>query len=197
MGVYEINEIFVEIIRFHILMSLEQLKFPIGKYQKPDFFSEEIVEKYMADIASFPARLRKEVEHLSDEQLDTPYRPDGWTIRQVIHHCADSHMNALIRLKLALTEENPIIKPYREELWAESEDSKKMPIQPSLWILEGVHIRWTVLLTSLSNSDLKRKFTHPEHGLEFTLNENMGNYAWHCNHHLAHITTLKQNKTWI
>lgn len=177
-------------------MNIEQLKFPIGKFKKPENITNEILTSWKNDIATFPLRLKKEVDNLSDNQLDTPYRPDGWTIRQVVHHCADSHINSFIRFKLAITENNPTIKPYYEERWAELTDSKYFPIEPSLKILEGIHYRWSELLDKLTNEDLEKTFTHPEHNKTFTLLENIGVYAWHCNHHLAHITTLKVRNNW-
>lgn len=177
-------------------MTIEQLKFPIGPFVKPNVLTEELLTTYISDIEKFPARLRNEVENLTEEQLDIPYRPGGWTIRQVVHHCADSHMNSLTRFKLALTEEKPFIKPYFEERWAELADSKTMPIDAALKMLEGLHQRWTVLLKSLKTSDWSKSFIHPEHGKEFRLDENVGIYAWHCNHHLAHITTLKLTNKW-
>lgn len=177
-------------------MPLEQLKFPIGKFERPSSITQEMIQKWISDISSFPARLTQEVALLTDEQLDTPYRPNGWTIRQVVHHCADSHMNSLLRFKLALTEDWPTIKPYREDLWAELTDSLEMPIQPSLLILEGIHARWTELLQSLTVKQLERVFIHPEHGKTFRIDENMGIYAWHCNHHLAHITETKKRNKW-
>lgn len=175
---------------------LNQLKFPIGKFQKPAAFTDELQQQYIRDIESFPERIAKEVAHLSDAQLDTTYRPDGWTIRQVVHHCADSHMNSLTRFKLALTEDKPTIKPYYEERWAELADSKTLPVQPSLLLLQGLHTRWTMLLRSLTKEQWTRSFIHPEHGKEFRLEENLGIYAWHCNHHLAHITELKKRRNW-
>ncbi len=175
---------------------LEALKYPIGKYTKPESLTEEVLQDNINDIQSFPTRLREAVSNLNDAQLDTPYRPDGWTIRQVVHHCADSHMNSLIRFKLALTEDSPTIKPYYEERWAELADSKTMPIASGLTLLEGLHQRWIVLLNSLSEAEFKRTFIHPEHGKSFRLDENVGVYAWHCNHHLAHITSLKTRMQW-
>ena len=177
-------------------MELENLKFPIGKFAKPATITNAILEKWIDDISTFPARLVSEVVDLTDEQLDTPYRPNGWTIRQVIHHCADSHMNSLVRLKLALTEEEPTIKPYFEERWAELDDNKNMPINSSLKMLEGIHERWTFLLKNLSEDHHKRVFIHPEHGMKFRIDENIGVYAWHCNHHLAHITETKKRNNW-
>ena len=175
---------------------LQYLRFPIGPFKKPEIISKELLQQWISDIQSFHIRLKNEVQHLNDKQLDTPYRENGWTIRQVVHHCADSHMNSLIRFKLALTEEKPTIKPYFEERWAELADSKTMDISPSLKMIEGIHARWTVLLKSLNEEDLKRTFIHPEHGKEFRVDENIGIYAWHCNHHLAHITELKKSKNW-
>jgi hypothetical protein len=163
------------------------LQFPIGQYIKPETITNKQIDSYIQTIESFPNRLKELVINLSEDQLNTTYRPGGWTIRQVIHHCADSHMNSLTRFKLALTEEKPTIKPYFEEKWAELADSKLMPIAPALQMLNGIHARWTVLLKSLTKSDLSRSFIHPEHGKEFRLDENIGVYAWHCDHHLAHI----------
>jgi len=177
-------------------MALEQLKHPIGKFEKPEIITKDILAKWISEISTFPTRLINEVNHLTDEQLDTPYRPNGWTIRQVIHHCADSHMNSLIRFKLALTEDQPTIKPYFEERWAELFDSKSMPIPPSLKIIEGIHDRWTTLLNNLNNEDYQRVFIHPEHGKRIRIDENIGIYAWHCNHHLAHITEAKKTYNW-
>lgn len=175
---------------------IEKLKFPIGKFKAPEKIIIDQLEQWIDEISAFPSKLNLEVIHLSDQQLDTPYRPNGWTIRQVIHHCADSHMNSFIRLKLALTEEQPTIKPYFEERWAELVDTKHMPIQPSLKILEGVHERWTALLKNLNKDDHQRIFIHPEHGRKFSIDENVGIYAWHCKHHLAHITETKKKYNW-
>lgn len=177
-------------------MTTHTLRFPIGHFQKPDVITPQIVQNWITEIAAFPEQLIKEVTGLTDEQLNTPYRPDGWTIRQVVHHCADSHMNSLIRFKLALTEDTPTIKPYFEDRWAELVDSKTMPVEPALKTLEGIHARWVVLLNSLSEVDLSKTFIHPEHGNEISLRENTGVYAWHGKHHLAHITVLKQSKGW-
>lgn len=177
-------------------MEIEKLKFPIGQFNKPEKITKDVLEQWVNDISTFPARLTSEVINLTDEQLDTQYRPDGWTIRQVIHHCADSHMNSLTRLKLTLTEDEPTIKPYFEDRWAELADTKNMPVQPSLKMLEGIHERWTVLLKKLTDENYKRVFIHPEHGKTFRVDENIGVYAWHCNHHLAHITETKKRHHW-
>jgi hypothetical protein len=177
-------------------MNTEELKFPIGKFKKPEVITRDNIKTWIAEIESFPERLKNEVDHLTDEQLNTRYRPDGWIIRQVVHHCADSHMNSFTRFKLALTENNPTIKPYAEDLWAELVDSKFYPISSSLQILEGIHERWTHLLKNLSSDQLKRTFIHPSSNEIVSIDENIGIYAWHGNHHLAHITSLKQKMNW-
>jgi hypothetical protein len=176
---------------------LEKLKFPIGHFVKPAELTKKLRETFIHDIEGFPDRLEKEVASLNEEQLDTEYRPKGWTIRQVVHHCSDSHMNSLTRFKLTLTEDKPTIKPYWEDRWAELADSKTMPVAPALQMLKGLHARWTVLLKSVKEEEWQRSFIHPEHGKEITLGENIGIYAWHCNHHLAHITQLKARKNWL
>lgn len=178
-------------------MNETNLQYPIGKFQKPDEFTDEILIELINTLEDFPSKIRTETENLSDEQLDTVYRPGGWTIRQVVNHCADSHMNSLMRFKLALTEDEPEIKPYFEDRWAELEDSKNMNIDAALKMLEGIHERWTVLLRSLSKDQLSRTFIHPEHGMKFRLDENIAVYTWHCDHHLAHIKELKKRKNWI
>jgi hypothetical protein len=177
-------------------MDIERLKFPIGKFDKPTTITKEILEIWISDISIFPKKLTSQVLYLTNKQLDTQYRPDGWTIRQVVHHCADSHMNSLTRLKLALTEDRPIIKPYFEERWAELIDTKSMPIKPSLKMIEGIHQRWTVLLNNLTDEQYARVFIHPEYGKTFRVDENIGVYAWHCNHHLAHISETVKRENW-
>ncbi len=178
-------------------MTIEHLKFPIGKFDKPIVITRDLLNTWISDISTFHNRLSNEVRSLTDEQLDTQYRPNGWTIRQVVHHCADSHMNSLTRLKLTLTEDKPTIKPYFEDRWADLLDTKSMPIQPSLHMLEGIHARWTVLLNNLTDDQLERVFVHPEHGKTFRVDEHIGIYAWHCNHHLAHIIETKKRNNWI
>ena len=177
-------------------MSLEKLKYPIGKFEKPSIITKEIITNWISAIEIFPSKLKKEVLKLSDLQQDTPYRENGWTIRQVIHHCADSHINSFIRFKLAITEDQPTIKPYFEDKWAELIDSKNMPIAPSLKILEGIHQRWTILLNNLTEEQLSKAFIHPESQKHIRLDENIGIYAWHGNHHLAHITEIKRRNGW-
>lgn len=175
---------------------MEELKYPIGHYQKPNVFTKEILSEAISAIEQFPKKIKQEVEGLTDEQLDTPYRPDGWTVRQVVHHCADSHINAFIRIKVALTENTPTIKPYAEALWAELADGKTLPVQPSLSIIENVHLRWVTVLKNMKAEEFDRIFSHPEKGKELSLHESTGMYAWHCKHHLAHITGLKKRKGW-
>ena len=177
-------------------LELEKLRYPIGKFSAPDIYSNEYLSNKIAEIESFPEKLKKEVSQLNNEQLDTTYRPDGWTIRQVIHHCADSHINCFVRIKWALTEEKPIIKFYHEDLWGELSDNRTMPIEPTLSLLEGLHFRLAYLMRNLSQNDLKKSFIHPEHSREFKIEEIIGTYAWHGNHHLAHITELKKRKAW-
>ncbi len=175
---------------------MEELKYPIGHYQKPNVFTKEILSEAISVIEQFPKKIKQEVEGLTDEQLDTPYRPHGWTVRQVVHHCADSHINAFIRIKMALTENTPTIKPYAEALWAELADGKTLPVQPSLSIIENVHLRWVTVLKNMKDEAFDRSFIHPEKGKELSLHESTGMYAWHCKHHLAHITELKKRKGW-
>lgn len=177
-------------------MNLEQLKYPIGKYLRPNIITKEMISSWIEDISTLPTKLEGAVKNLSQEQLETPYRPDGWTLKQVVHHLADSHLNAFIRIKLALTEDQPTIKPYFEERWAELEDGKNMPIEASLKMISGIHARWTVLLKSLSDSDFERTFIHPEHGRIWRIDGVVGLYAWHGNHHLAHITETVNRNGW-
>lgn len=172
------------------------LRYPIGKFIAPEVYTTDYLAERIEEIAQFPTLLKNEVSQLTEEQLDTPYREGGWTIRQVIHHCADSHINCFIRIKWALTEDTPTIKYYYEDRWGELEDNLKMPIEPSLTLLEGLHFRLTYLMKSLSDSDLEKSFIHPEHNASFQIKEIIGTYAWHSLHHLAHITELKKRKGW-
>lgn len=174
---------------------MEELKYPIGHYKTPDIFTKGILNTYITTIEEFPKKIRMVTEGLTQAQLDVPYRPEGWTIAQVVNHCADSHMNAHIRIKLALTEETPIIKAYRQELWAELADAA-MPLHFALQTIEGVHARWAAVLKSLNEEQWNRGFIHPEKGRELSLKEATGSYAWHCEHHLAHITGLKKRMGW-
>ena len=167
--------------------NLEALKFPIGHFAKPEFIVAKDIEYWIETIALFPSRIKKITSNLSTEELHWRYRPEGWKIKQVVHHCADSHMNSFIRFKLALTEDNPTIKPYDEAKWATLTDGDCDDISASLLILEGIHARWTILLKSFDESHLSKTFTHPESKKRYELKEAIGLYAWHCNHHFAHI----------
>lgn len=146
-------------------------------------------------IAAAPLRMREAVAGLDAAQLDTPYREGGWTVRQVVHHVPDSHMNAYVRVKLALTEDEPTIKPYEEAAWAQLPDSRITPVEVSLALLEALHTRWVDLLRAMDGADFKRSFRHPEHGA-VTLDWLVGMYAWHSRHHVAHITSLRERMGW-
>ena len=174
----------------------ENLSYPIGKFQKPGKITAAQRAAYLADIAAFPARLCSAAVNLSDAQLDTPYRPGGWTIRQLIHHVADSHMNAYIRFKLTLTEDNPTIRPYEEQDWAELPEARTAPISLSLDLLTHLHRRWVEALKALREEDYQRSYFHPADKATVTLETAMGLYAWHCNHHLAHLTRLVEREGW-
>jgi DinB superfamily len=169
------------------MIDLEKLKFPIGVFVKPDLMSENDIQKWIETIKNFPERIKSLTQNLSTEQLNWPYRPEGWTINQVVHHCGDSHMNSLIRFKLALTEDLPVVKPYEEAIWAILADVTTEDLTASMQIIEGVHSRWTLLLKSFTAIEFNRKFLHSASGKIFTLDEALGLYAWHCNHHIAHI----------
>ncbi len=170
-------------------------RYPIGKYQGPESITAETRKGWIDDIASMPALLNAAVSGLEGDQLEAPYRDGGWTIRQTVHHLADSHMNSFIRFKLALTEDNPTIKPYEEKLWAELPDSKG-DIGVSLALIESMHTRWVWLLQSMSEADYKKTFVHPQSGKPSTLERNLGLYAWHGKHHTAHITNLRSARGW-
>ena len=164
----------------------DQLKFPIGNFAPPVSYTPEDLRKWTKTIKEFPGKLRHAIVNLNEKQLDTPYRPGGWTIRQVVHHCADSHMNSLLRFKWALTEENPTIKPYEEADWALLPDYR-MPVESSLKILEGLHLHWGALLDSFGEDEWRRTFTHPATGKTMQLKTALALYAWHSKHHLAHV----------
>jgi len=174
---------------------MTDLRYPIGKFHFDGPLTPEQKQKSLDDLANAPANLRAAVQGLSPQQLDTPYRPGGWTVRQVVHHVPDSHMNAYIRFKLALTEDEPTIKPYEQQLWADLADSKSTPIEVSLTLLDSLHDRWVRLLQSLTPRDWKLTFRHPELGL-VSLERNLALYAWHGRHHVAHITTLRTRENW-
>jgi uncharacterized damage-inducible protein DinB len=170
-------------------------RYPIGKFHYDGPPNEEQKQEFLDDIARTPVNLRAAVNDLSEVQLDTPYRPGGWTVRQVVHHVPDSHMNSYMRFKLALTEDEPTIKPYAEDRWAELADSKATPIEVSLTLLDSLHDRWVRLLRALEPEDWKRTFRHPDLGA-MTLEKTLALYAWHGKHHVAHITELRKQMGW-
>lgn len=174
---------------------MNDLRYPIGKFTYDGPLTEDQMRTFLDDIAHAPAKLRAAVQGLSDARLDTPYRPGGWTVRQAVHHVPDSHLNAYVRFKLALTEEVPTIKPYAEDRWAELPDTKATPIETSLTLLDSLHDRWARLLRSLKPEDWKRTFRHPDLGT-MSLEKTLALYAWHGRHHVAHITALRSREGW-
>ena len=174
---------------------MTDLRFPIGKFHYEGPPNETQKREFLNNIAQTPANLRAAVKGLSETQLDTPYRPGGWTVRQVVHHVPDSHLNSYVRFKLALTEHEPTIKPYAEDRWAELADTETTPIEVSLTMLDSLHDRWVRLLRSLSPEDWKRTFRHPELG-SMDLEKTLALYSWHGRHHVAHITNLREREGW-
>jgi hypothetical protein len=175
---------------------MEDLRYPIGQFRyegEPDHHRRE---QWIEEIAAAPANLRAVVAGLAPYQLDTPYREGGWTVRQVVHHLPDSHLNAYTRIKLALTEEVPVIKPYEEARWAELPDGRAAPVDLSLNLLESLHHRWVLLLRQLTPADFRRRFVHPQHGRPIELQETLALYAWHGRHHVAHIASLRRRMAW-
>jgi hypothetical protein len=170
-------------------------RYPAGKFENPKDVTPALRSEAIEEIAATPAMVRAAVNGLNDGQLDTPYREDGWTVRQVVHHLADSHMNAYIRWRLALTETEPTIKPYEEAAWAKLDDAAHAPVEVSLRLLEPMHERWVRLLRTVQAEEFARTFRHPEHGVR-TLDWMLFLYAWHGRHHTAHITQLKKQKGW-
>ncbi len=175
---------------------LEKLRYPIGKFQVPTTITNKDLENWTLVLEQLPEKLEVMVISLTEEQLETPYRPGGWTVRQLVHHISDSHHNSYIRFKWALTEDNPVIKPYDEKAWAELFDSRTAPIQMSLDHLKAVHAKLVYLIKGLSQEQLQRKFIHPDGNQESTVAENVGRYAWHSNHHFAHIANLIEREGW-
>ena len=171
------------------------LRYPIGRFTPDATPTPETRTRHIAEMAALPQRFRNAVSGLSDTQLSTPYRDGGWTVRQLIHHVPDSHLNAYIRCKLALTEDSPIIKPYDQEAWANLADSALTPPEVSLSLLEAVHTRWVTLLRALTPDDFQRKFNHPETGVQ-SVDSTVAFYAWHGNHHLGHITAVWERMRW-
>ena len=170
-------------------------RYPIGRFKVEGEITEDHIALFVSDIERAPAQLRSAVAGLHDQQLDTPYREGGWTVRQVVHHLPDSHLNAYVRLRLALTEEAPTIKPYQEAKWAELADARSAPVDVSLDLLTSLHRRWVALLRVMNPEDFARTFTHPELGL-VRLDRNLALYAWHGKHHIAQVTGLRERMGW-
>ena len=170
------------------------LRFPIGEFNKPEKVTKEIINDWIKTIEDFPSKLQNEINGLSDDQLEWRYREGGWTIRQIVHHTFDSHVNAYIRFKLALTEDKPTIRPYNEAPWAELDEAKHGPVELSLPLIKTLHKRWTVSLRNMNEEEWCRTLFHPEHNKEFRLDIFCGMYAWHCEHHLAHVRNAKDRK---
>ncbi|MDF2629528.1 MAG: putative metal-dependent hydrolase [Symbiobacteriaceae bacterium] len=174
---------------------MDDLRYPVGPFTFDGEVTEARRQEWINEIAQGPAKLRATVAGLTATELDTPYRDGGWTLRQVVHHLADSHMNSYIRFKLALTENEPTIKPYDEAQWSELVDARAARIELSLELLESVTERWVMVLRSLSADEFERAFIHPEGG-RMTLTKALAMYAWHGRHHIAHIASLRQRKGW-
>jgi hypothetical protein len=173
----------------------EDLRYPIGKFSFDPATAAQERSHWILDITRLPSELEGVLDALDDAQLDTPYRPEGWTVRQLVHHIADSHINAYIRIRLALTEEQPAIKGYDEKKWAELPDSLTAPVEPSLQIIHGIHSRWANLLRHLKPEEFQRTLLHPQAGVG-TVEKYTGLYAWHGRHHVAHIRNLRQRMGW-
>jgi len=171
------------------------LRYPIGKFKFEGPLDDEQRRAFIGKIEETPAQMRAAVAGLTEEQLDTPYRPEGWTVRQVVHHVPESHLNSYVRLKLAITEDEPTIKPYFEDRWAELDDARQAPIALSLDLMDALHGRWVWFLRSLKQSDFQRTFRHPELGV-VSIDKNIALYAWHGQHHVAHITSLRRLMGW-
>lgn len=176
--------------------TLEELKYPIGHFIFTKKVSDVILSDWISELEALPTRLEDLVVNLNEEQLDTPYRPNGWTVRQVVHHIADSHHHSYTRFKWALTEDRPLIKAYNEKEWSNLFDAHKAPIALSLDYIKVLHAKLVYLLKGLSMADLERVYIHPDGDVEISIIENIGKYAWHGNHHLAHITGLLDRKGW-
>jgi hypothetical protein len=174
---------------------MAELRYPIGCFVRPETVTESQLAEWTAVLAGAPALAAQAVQGLTDQQLDTPYREGGWTVRQVIHHMADSHQHAAMRFRFALVEEQPQIKPYEEAVWATLPDAAGAPVEPSLAILTGVHDRWVHLIQALEPAQFARTFLHPESGW-MRLDQQIGLYAWHTRHHLAQITGLRERMCW-
>ena len=177
------------------MKTVTDLQYPIGRFSFHGTATDDQVQQAIGEIAEAPAKLRAAVEGLTPEQLNTPYRPGGWIVRQIVHHLPDSHLNSYCRFKLALTEDKPVIRAYHEDRWAELEEARTAPVEVSLALLESLHRRWVLMLNSLASSDFQRTFRHPDIGV-VSLAQNVCLYAWHGRHHTAHITSLREREGW-
>ena len=176
-------------------MTYDPQRYPLGPFERPAITSSDDRDEYVHQLTALPDAVRAAVRGLSDAQLDTPYRPDGWTVRQVVHHLADSHVNGYVRFRWTLTEDEPTIKAYDQVSWAELDDARWMDVAPSLALLDALHARWVRLCRSLSDRDWERAFLHPKSG-RMTLSDALALYAWHGQHHTAHMTTLRERNAW-
>ena len=174
---------------------MTDIRYPIGKFSRLEILADKDIEAHIRNIAGAPADLRRAVAGLNGEQLNTHYRPGGWTVTQVVHHLPDSHLNAYIRFKLTLTEDQPLIKTYQEHLWAELFDARNAPVEASLLLLESLHTRWVMLLKSMTPSDFEKKFTHPDMGV-MKLHMLLQLYSWHGRHHISQITSIRERSGW-
>lgn len=174
---------------------IDFLKYPIGKYTEQPF-SEQQLQEWLLDIEYLPMHIENALTNLDAHQLDTPYREDGWTVKQVVHHVADSHMNAYIRFKLGLSEDNPVIKPYNQDAWAQMPDTMNLPVNLSVTLLHALHRRWMEILKNIAGEQWNRTVLHPEYQKQMTLWYLLGMYAWHSRHHVAHITRLRERMGW-
>lgn len=177
-------------------MFIEELAYPIGRFQIPESYDEASLNQWISKIEASPQWYDYSIENLDEAQLHTPYRPGGWTIIQIVHHVADSHMNGYTRFKLALTEQSPEIKPYNEALWAELPDVREVPLNVSITLIHALHRRWAPLLRSFKPEDWERTYFHPEAGRTIPLWESLASYAWHCKHHFEHIIRLRERMGW-
>ncbi|MEO5985036.1 MAG: YfiT family bacillithiol transferase [Ferruginibacter sp.] len=174
---------------------MQSLQYPIGKYVEQPY-SDDQLQAWLLDIKSLPKWIEHAITNLDEAQLDTPYREGGWTVKQLIHHVADSHMNAYIRFKLGLTEVKPSIKTYEEKEWAKMSDTQNLPVNISITLLHALHLRWSEVLTHMLWEDFKREVYHPQHKTHLSLWYLLGMYAWHSRHHVAHITALREKQGW-
>jgi len=178
------------------MKNIERLQYPVGKFITPETISNDKLQEWITILEMFPAQLRDMVSEMSNTQLDTPYRPEGWTVRQVVHHVADSHHHSYIRFKWALTEDNPTIKPYLQDKWAAQPDLVGMPVEWSLRHIEAIHYKLVRMLKAITDEDLNRTFVHPDGNAVSSLRENVGRYAWHSMHHFMHIANLVKREGW-